>query len=318
MIPASLEFIMHSARISNRVRHTFGALLTGLFMLGAAEALQAQTDAVTIPPPNVVVPNYGGVPVGPYGGLESGTYTARADDPSAVWFNPAGLSRATGTQISGSAGLYELTSVTPNGLDNSGGSIQNLPNLVGFTLKGSGSLTLGLAVLTANSWTQEADFQGIASNTNLRQRLAYSSDSEYSRRVLAIGAGYNNGGPWRLGAGLALSVTSLRLVGSMSDRIADPTKLRSLVVTSRATGSTLQINPFFGVQSGGVPHLRLGAMVQTPAADFMSSGVITQDGQLDVGSSTLGASVFDANAKFDQHRPWEISGGAAYVAPRFE
>jgi long-subunit fatty acid transport protein len=312
-----LEFNMHSARVSNRTGHTIGlCLLTGLFTAGGGGALHAQTNVVTSPPPNVVVPNYGGVPVGPNGGLESGAYTARADDPSAVWFNPAGLSRATGTQISGSAGLYELTSITPNSLENSGGSIQNLPNLVGFTLKGGSSLTLGLAVLTANSWTQEADFQGI--DTSLRQRFAYSSDSDYSRRVLAIGAGYNYGGPWRLGAGLAVAVTSVRLVGSMSDRRADATTLRSLVVTSRATGSTLQINPIFGVQYDGVPHLRLGALVQTPAAAFMSSGVITQEGQFDVGTSSLGASVFDGNAKFEQHRPWEISGGAAYVAPRFE
>jgi hypothetical protein len=308
---------MNCTRVNDRARHTTGICFI-FFISVSSGVAQAQTAAVTVPPPNVVVPNYGGVPVGPYGGLESGAYAARADDPSAAWFNPAGLSRATGTQISGSAGLYEFTGVTPQALNNSGGSLQQLPNLVGFTVKGGSNLTYGVAVLTANSWTQEADFQGTTATTDLRHRLAYSADSDYSRRVLAIAAGYNNGGPWRLGAGLALSVTSLRLVGSVSDRIADATTLRSLVIASRASGSTLQINPLFGVQYDGVPHMRFGALIQTPAAHFMSSGVITQDGQLDLGTTSVGASVFDSNATFDQHRPWEISGGAAYVAPRFE
>src|SRR5262249_2445101 len=162
-------------------------------------AADAQTDAVTTPTPAIVIPNYGGVPIGPYGGLESGAYAARADDPSAAWFNPAGLSRPTGTQISGSAGLHELTGATPDSRDNSGGSFEQLPNLVGFTVKAGRSMTLGVAVLTANSWTQESDFQRVTSASNVAQRLAYSADSDYSRRVVALSAGYNNGGPLRLG-----------------------------------------------------------------------------------------------------------------------
>jgi hypothetical protein len=46
-------------------------------------------------PPNVVLSNYDNVPVGPFGGLEGSAYVARVGDPSAAWFNPAGLSRQT-------------------------------------------------------------------------------------------------------------------------------------------------------------------------------------------------------------------------------
>ena len=287
-------------------------------IIAIAPGAGAQTAPVTTPAPNIVLPNYAGLPIGPYGGLESGAYTARADDPSAAWFNPAGLSRATGTQISGSAGLYELTSVTPDVLGDSGGSLQQVPNLVGFTLQRGRKLTFGLAVLTASSWEQETDAQLIATDGDSGHRIAYSADSQFSRRVLALSAGYTNGGPWRLGAGLALSVTSLRLVGTVSDRITDPAALRSLIISSRASGSAFQANPLFGVQYDGVPHVRLGALVKTPAFTMVSNGVLTQDAQIDLGTSSVGASAFDADADFKRRLPWEISGGVAYVSPRVE
>src|SRR5215467_3811241 len=90
----------------------------------------AQVDAVSTPPPNLVLNNYNSVPVGPYGGLEGAAYAARVGDPSAAWFNPAGLARQNTAQISGSAGVYERTAVTPQSLPNRGGSFQQLPNFV--------------------------------------------------------------------------------------------------------------------------------------------------------------------------------------------
>ena len=67
---------------------------------GMPSRLQAQTvDQVATVPPNIVLANYDNVPVGPYGGLEGTAYVARVSDPSAAWFNPAGLSRQSSAQI---------------------------------------------------------------------------------------------------------------------------------------------------------------------------------------------------------------------------
>ena len=120
--------------------------------------LRAQSvDQVATVPPNVVLSNYDNVPVGPFGGLEGSAYVARVGDPSAAWFNPAGLSRQTGVQISGSAGVYQWTAVSPQALPNSGGSRRQLPSVVGFTAHVRGGLTAGAAFMTTNSWTQEVD-----------------------------------------------------------------------------------------------------------------------------------------------------------------
>jgi hypothetical protein len=95
----------------------------------------AQVDQAVTPPTNLVLSNYNSVPVGPFGGLEGQAVVARVGDPSAAWFNPAGLAQEAGAQISGSAGVYERTAVSPRALPNGGSSVQQLPNLVGFTIK---------------------------------------------------------------------------------------------------------------------------------------------------------------------------------------
>src|SRR5262249_14950908 len=83
-----------------------------------AQTAFGQVEQVRTPPPNLVVPNYDMVPVGPFGGLEGPAHAARVDDPSAAWFNPAGLARQMSAQISGSAGVYSHTAVSPQSLPN--------------------------------------------------------------------------------------------------------------------------------------------------------------------------------------------------------
>src|SRR6185503_4201896 len=133
---------------------------TGLALAAAcflALPASAQVDQVVTPPPNLVLANYDSVPVGPFGGLEGSAYVARVGDPSAAWFNPAGLARENTAQVSGSAGVYQNTSITPEALPNRGGSFQQLPNFVGFTFAPRPRLTVGAAVLTTNSWNQDTD-----------------------------------------------------------------------------------------------------------------------------------------------------------------
>jgi len=277
----------------------------------------AQIDAVSTPPPNLVLNNYNSVPVGPYGGLEGAAYAARVGDPSAAWFNPAGLARQNNAQISGSAGVYEHTSVTPDSLPNRGGSLQQLPNFVGFTFAPRPRLTLGAALLTTNAWNQETDSQLITSVPAGQQRFAYSADSDFEQRVLAFGAGYRGNGPWRFGGGLAFSLMSLRLVQSVSDRLADSTGLRTVLVTARTSGSSVQLRSQFGVQYD-TSQFRLGAAVRTPGLKLYRSGSVTLDGTLDAGPGSLGASMFDPDATFEQHQPWEFQGGGAWVHERVE
>jgi hypothetical protein len=280
-------------------------------------ATLAQSDQVVTPPQNLVLPNYNSVPVGPFGGLEGSAYAARVGDPSAAWFNPAGLARQDSPQISGSAGVYQRTSVSPDALPNTGGSIQQLPNYVGFTFKPAARLTVGAAVITTQAWNQETDAELVTTIPAGQQRFAYSADSDFETRVLAFGAGYHGDGPWRYGGGIAFSMMSLRLVQSASDRLGDANGLKTLIVSARTSASAIQLRAQGGAQYD-TTRWRFGASLRTPGATLHKSGVVTLDALLDSGVSSLGASVFDPDAAAEYHLPWEFQGGAAWVHPRVE
>jgi hypothetical protein len=278
---------------------------------------EAQVDQVTTPPPNLVLSNYNSVPVGPFGGLEGSAYVARVGDPSAAWFNPAGLARQDTPQISGSAGVYQWTSVAPQAVPNRGGSVQQLPNAVGFTIAPTSTITAGVALLTTNAWNQETDSELIAAVPGGQQRFAYSADSDYQQRVIALGAGYRASGQWRFGGGVAISIMSLRLVQTASDRLADASTLKSLLVTARASSSAIQLRSQGGVQFD-TGRWRFGAAVRTPGATILRSGSVTFDAVYDAGASSSGASLFDADAESAHRLPWEFQAGAAWSHSRVE
>jgi hypothetical protein len=289
--------------------------LTIAFCLLATTAV-AQAELVTTPPPNIVIGNYNSTSVGPYGGLEGSAYVARIGDPSAAWFNPAGLTREGTPQISGSAGVYQWTAVVPETLPNRGGSIQQLPNFVGFTFVPRTGMTIGAAFLATNAWDQQIDAELFSDIPGGRQRIAYSADSGFELRNAAIGVGYHGGGPWRYGGGFAFSLMSLRLVQSASHRVAGPADLESLLVEAHASGSSMQLRLQGGVQYDRGAW-RAGAAIRSPGAAIYRSGSIVFEGVLAVDSELHGASLFDTDADLEYHLPWEFHGGAAYVAGRF-
>ena len=122
---------------------------------------------------------------------------------------------------------------------------------------------------------------------------------------------------WRAGAGLSLSMTELRLVQAISDRLADSSGVRTLLVTARTAGTAAQFRAQGGVQYDA-SLLRFGAAVRTPGLTFHRAGTIALDGVVDGGATSLGASLFDANARFEQRLPWELQAGVAVVAGRGE
>ena len=299
-----------------RVSLRFLTLITAsLLLLTAHEVFAQDPDPLVTPPPNVVLPNPNGIPVGPFGGLEGGAYVARVDDPSAAWFNPAGLSRAKTAQITGSAGLYQFTTVAPESLPNPGGALDQIPNLIGYSMNAVKTCTMGFAIVTNNHWNQETDSELIFGSEASGERFGYSADAEFTRRHLNLSGGCEKG-RWRYGAGAVFSVNSLRLVDTISDRLSSGTGLRTLLLTSRKSGSSLQLRPVLGVQYDWSSEFRLGFVMRTPAATLHRSGQYSADGTLSVSGTTRGLSVFDDEAEFTYKSPWEFQAGVAYIGQR--
>jgi hypothetical protein len=277
----------------------------------------AQDTAITSFPPNIIVPNYNGIPTGPLGGLEGSAHIARAADTSAPWFNPAGLSQA-GTQLSGSVGNYQFTTVTPKRLPNTGGSTQHLPNLVGGTAKWKG-FTAGFALITTVAWGSGLDSVYTFSDADGNpERFGYSAGSSMSQRVTAGAVGYDLGHQWRVGAGVALTSTSIGSDQVISDRINSAAGIRTLLFASRAGGSIDALRGVFGVQFQPTPMIRFGLVTKTRGTTFGRSGSVSVDSTLDGGGPSIGASAYDGSASFDYKLPYELAGGVALVGKRAE
>ena len=305
-------------------RRTRRCLTTAIAFAMLSLSAMAQVPDILSPPPNIVVPNYEGIPVGPYAGLEAGAYIARTNDPSAAWFNPAGLSRAKGAQISGSAGLYQYTKISPEIAPGAGTSVQHVPNLVGFTMQHGTKLTLGGAILTPVSWAQTTNMEVILPSGSNLERFAYSSDSEFNRRVVALSAGYESDSKWRFGGGLTFLYTSLNMTQTVSDRIAMPNGLSTLLVTSSVRGSDMKVGIVGGVQVDVKPHIQVGGVIRTSGFSIYRSGTGTLEGTEKSpagptsGATSRGASFFDPEAEFHYKVPFEVTGSIAFVGKRAE
>ena len=100
----------------------------------SAQEAPPAPPAVAVPPVNIVLPNYETMPIGETAGLEAGAFVARANDSSAVFYNPAGLARAERTAVSGAAGMYQFNSVSPNNLERGGSSFRQVPAMFSVVL----------------------------------------------------------------------------------------------------------------------------------------------------------------------------------------
>lgn len=300
------------------MRRARGCLIAAVALVALQLSALAQVPEVLTSPPNIVVPNYEGVPVGPFAGLEGGAFVARTDDPSASWFNPAGLARAKGAQLSGSAGMYQYTKLSPEISPGAGSSVQHVPNLVGFTMQTGHKLTLGSAILTPVSWAQTTNLEVLVPSGANMERFAYVADSEFNRRVIAFSAGYDSEKSWRVGGGLTLTYTSLRMTQMTSDRIAEPTGLRTLLVSSAIRGSDMKIGAVGGIQVDLHPRIRVGGVLRTSGFSIYRSGKATLDGTDKNGAASSGASFFDPAAEFHYNLPFEMTGAIAYVGDRGE
>jgi hypothetical protein len=291
-------------------------LFVAAAILTAAPAAAQDVTPIISPPPNIIVPNYNGVPTGPLGGLEGSSYVARAADTSAPWLNPAGLSQA-GTQLSGSVSTYMLTTITPRFLPGAGGSTQHLPNVVGATAKFKG-FTVGFSIVTTASWSEGWNAVRLANADAGPERFAYTSNASFAQRSTIGAVGRNIGTKWRVGGALALEGTSVHSTQIISDRVNEPTGLRTLLFTSDAGGSIDHARLIFGTQYQPVPPIHLGFVVRTAGLAYGRSGSAKVDATLTGNGYTLGATAFDTAAQFDYKLPVEWVGAGAFVSKRAE
>jgi len=295
----------------------------GIATVAAAFAASLAAQELSPPALTLTLPNYGMTPIGQTAGLEGGAFVARANDASSNWYNPAGLALAEKSSVSSSAGTYQSFSLVPEALsrDDSGGSSQTVPALVGVLVKdlfGNKQFTAGFSVVRTNSFEQETDAQRSDLLPSTAAILDYSADSQYRRNEYSLGLGYSCGRAWRFGATLAVANTSLRAVGSVFDQEVQPGGLDATLLARRASGSITQLRLSAGAQYQLTPEILLGANVRTPGLDLFRSGEVSYDALQHRSAGTASLAFFDPDPRFDYELPFQAAIGAAIEKERFQ
>jgi hypothetical protein len=295
----------------------------GIAAAAAAFAVSLAAQEIEPPALTLTLPNYGMTPIGQTAGLEGGAFVARANDASSNWYNPAGLALAEKSSVSSSAGTYQSFSLVPEALsrDDSGGSSQTVPALVGVLVKnlfGDKRFTAGFSAVRTNSFEQETDAQRSNLLSSPAEILDYSADSQYRRNEYSLGLGYSCDRAWRFGATLAVANTSLRAVGSVFDQEVQPGGLDATLLARRASGSITQLRLSAGAQYQLTPEILLGANVRTPGLDLFRSGEVSYDALQHLGAGTASLAFFDPDPRFDYELPFQAAIGAAIEKERFQ
>ena len=299
--------------------------VVGIAIAAAGYSLSLTAQEFVIQPPGftLTLPNYGMTPIGQVAGLEGGAFVARANDASSNWYNPAGLALARNSSVSSSAGTYQSFSLIPEELtrDDSGGSSQTVPALVGVVVKNlfqDKKWTAGFSAVRTNSFEQETDAQIFALDASPGHILDYSANSSFRRNEYSFGVGYTHGRAWRFGGTLAVANTSLNAVGSILDQRVRPDGLDAGLVSRRASGSITQLRLAAGAQYQLTPEILLGAIARSPGLDLFRSGEFSYDALGHLGGQTASLAFFDPDPRFDYQLPFQASIGAALEKERFQ
>ncbi len=294
-------------------------LVVVLAVVAPVAAQTAPLPPAAVPPQNVFLPNYNSVAIGEIGSLEANAFIARADDSSAVWFNPAGLALAKQTSVSGSAGLFQYSSVSPEDMQKAGSSLDWVPAMASLVVKdlfGYQNWSGGLAVTTVNAWSQTVDAERnfVVGPTN--ERVMYSSTAEMKGWMVDVGAGYSTGGRWRAGATLDGQVTTTRQNVALSDQFQMVTGLNAVNLQAHGDAWFLHLRFTGGVQFDVTPEVRIGAVMRTPGFKVSSGWSYNHEGTQEIAGVTTTASFFEPGSNLDYRLPFEFKIGGAYNGKR--
>jgi hypothetical protein len=56
-----------------------------------------------------------------------------------------------------------------------------------------------------------------------------------------LAAGHKANDEWRYGGGLMIALSDLSLLGTISDRLVDPTRIRTVLLNGRRSGTAYQL-----------------------------------------------------------------------------
>jgi long-subunit fatty acid transport protein len=297
----------------------FAVLLLLASTLGVRAQSSPALPPLATPPVNVMLPNYNSVTTGEIASLEAGAFIVRANDTSSIFYNPAGVTLADRTSISGSAGVFQLSSVAARQATTSGSSFQQIPSMFAMVVNdlfGRSDWAGGLAVSRVNAWSQGFSAERTFTTGNTSDRLSYTSAGSMDGWLANIGVGYGASDRLRVGGSLDGQLTMMARDGTIGDQYRDGSTLSTALVATSGSSWTAALRLTAGAQYDVTSKIQIGAVVRTPGLNVMSSGSAVLEGVSRVSGTTSTASFFDAEGDVTYRIPFEARAGVAYKSGR--
>jgi hypothetical protein len=307
--------------------------------LALASQLAAQTLTLT---------NYNRQPLGDQAGLQGGAVTARASDPSATWYNPAGLAQARTSNLSANATVYETSRFSVGG----SALYQNTSstaNFLGYTFGPTegeapadpGAGIWGLAFAAPVSFNSAASFHtpngqaGVLNPDGTVTMVATDTTGDASAGVslltASVGRGWRTGGGLQLGAALEAGVLTISARQNVSARQPIETGFPHMTLVQELYfyGSEDILRVAGGMQMPLSHGLRLGLTVKSRSLRLGDTAAQRKQGITDFdfsandappasGRRTESTFFTDYRAHFNYVLPYEVHVGLAWVQPSQE
>ncbi|MFL5813592.1 MAG: OmpP1/FadL family transporter [Bdellovibrionia bacterium] len=275
-------------------------------------------------PPTLIIPNFDRALVGQLPGLEAGSYAARANDPSANWYNPAGLSRAERTSINASSSAYGWTSITANaggqsiGQTTSGGVPQFFGVVIAAPILHTDKLRAGFSLTQETSWNPVLQEQVTSPLGGGTQRINYSIRDDLGVSLPALSIGYHDEGPWRFGATVGFASANYQGDEGVSEQQLSPTSQANLIRTTQISASSFSALVGLGAQYDISEHWKAGLSIRSPTLRLWGSSKINYESLNSSGGQTTDTNFYDDHAKFQYRLPLAANLGIAYISHGFE
>jgi len=287
-------------------------LLAGAAGLFSSLAFGQSPPSVAVPPAFVAENSDRSFP-GIWEPLEAGAVLSRVTDPSAVWYNPAGIVLTDRSVLSANAPGYEYTTFGGSGFDRPahGQNVRGLPSFVGFILGREAipwrDLRIGFGITNPISWRQSVT---IATAPTPDARSSYTVGSEIESFQASVALGYQQLPHFRLGLSLGFSFDTISSSAQIASEATTATLWQGSVSSAFVSANTQQFVAALGLQYDITPWLGIGGLVRAPAMRMFGNASITYDG---IASTTDSQQIHfdDGAARFELRQPLQVSAGAS-------
>jgi len=303
---------MGLARSCSRRRVSAAGALAFTCLAGSAAAQEVPTTFA----PKMMLSNYNRHPVGVMASIEGGAYAARANDASALWYNPAGQAASADLVLSGSASAFEWTWNTRNGEgdwidDGYYNSVRAAAGSTSSTLN-SKEWYWGSLLAAPRSWRQSTNAETTVDLPDGQRKLVQVNSSEIETYFIGLGIGWKPDKPWRFGASAGLLGTWFQADQSATARDLTAGGQGASVAVLRTSGVSYDLRVNLGVQTDIGEHLTLGLAVRSPGLHIWDSADETFDLLHTDNGGTSQITFRDTAASTSYRYPLEGTLGIAY------